>query len=100
MINHEEYLGLNEIQRHGSRHYLEVPMLKSFRKNGWISLDRVFDDRYELTSLGRLEHNLYEKIQNYSDGCKAANKHCPRCGDEDPDCRVCCGYTVDGKYHH
>ncbi len=106
-ITHEEYLILNSVHRDGRREECQISQFGFIKKKGWIKRCEPFvfhgyeyEDEvhyWELSSQGRLEHNLYEKIHRYGDGCKLKPKGCPRCGSTDQNCPVCCGYRHDGR---
>ncbi len=105
-MTHDEYLLLNGVQRDGYKEQSEIKGFDLLKKKLWIQrcpempyalTDDVF---WQLSSQGHLEHNLYEKQNGYSDGCKQKKRDvCPRCGDTDPSCKICCGYTATGKIH-
>ncbi len=112
-VTHEEYLLLNSVQRNGYIEDREFPNFDYLKKKMWVTRSHLsrsealfgfYPDevaRFELSSSGRLEHNLYERIHRYSDGSKLKPEtgKCPRCWDSDSSCLICCGYAVDGKIH-
>ncbi len=76
-IAHSEYLLLNSIQRDGYKDQNEIEHFEFLKKNRWIERCEPtaweFTDEstlWRLSSQGRLEHNLYEKTNNYCDGYK------------------------------
>ncbi len=102
-VTHEEYLLLNGIQRDGYQKQEEIIGFDILKKKLWIERmkptewDLVSKFEYslwQLNSAGRLEHNLYERIWRHSDGCKLKSPGCPRCWDNDPNCKICCGYKA------
>ncbi len=77
-VTHEEYLLLNSIQRDGYLLQEAIPEFDKLKRKRWIERCREtewesFGDEiniWRLSSAGRLEHNLYEKIHRYTDGCR------------------------------
>lgn len=75
-ISHEVYLALNEVQRNQYLSKKRIPLFDIIKSKGWIERNTAFDDfpeaedEWELTSAGRLEHNIYEKTNGLTDGCK------------------------------
>ncbi len=74
-VTHEEYLKLNAVQRAGYKDQSEIEHFEFLKKNRWIErcppTAWEFTDEstaWRLSSSGRLEHNLYEKIHRYTDG--------------------------------
>lgn len=91
-ITHEQYLALNAIRRDGRKEKSDIPLFGFLKTKLWITPSHDLDcwslsnnEEWELSSAGILEHNLYEKINRYSDGCKLKNSGCPRCP-------ICLGY--------
>lgn len=87
-VTHEEYLDLNAVARDGYKEESKIVNFRMLKSKGWIQRRAKSDwelyDRateWELSSAGRLEHNLYEKVFWYDDGCKKKRPHgtCPRC---------------------
>ncbi len=101
-MTNDEYLLLNGVQRDGYKEQSEIKGFDFLKKKLWIQRYSICGKTWELSSQGRLEHNLYEKQNGYSDGKKLKKEYCgcPRCHDSDPYCPICCGYTATGKLHH
>jgi len=75
-ITRDEYVALNEVHRSGYVERARVPMFERLRARVWIEPFRAphpfadTSDEWQLSSAGRLEHNLYEKKHNVTDGLR------------------------------
>ncbi len=73
-VTHDEYLALNSLARDGYKPQRKIDQFILLRSKRWIQpthdLEWAINEEvdWELSSAGRLEHNLYEKIMRYSDG--------------------------------